>query len=203
MRVQAGKGPLGRVLSVVSVPPILLSLQEHNGETGTRLQLWPPPAVHKAASSPPPYTLNEKRTLPRILFGDFLISPPSPSVTLRERIPATKGSVTWQLSQKAFMPVTQRGAGIYFPCPPSSFHPRGPHKTHPGAYKKSTVFAFSAASRFPSYANNFPQTRKRELPVLLSIVRAKGAVCCTPLHNSHIYMLTLHYGGKYHLFPQR
>lgn len=63
--LQAGKGTLGRVLPMVSIPPILLSLQAQNGKTGRRPQLWPPPAIHRPdpPSPPSPQSCGE-RTLP-------------------------------------------------------------------------------------------------------------------------------------------
>lgn len=68
-------------LCLVSVPAILLSLQAHNGKTGTWLQFWPPPAVHTPAYSPPLYTLSaeiKKGTLLLLLSSSsYHKNPPS------------------------------------------------------------------------------------------------------------------------------
>lgn len=121
------------------------------------------------------------------LFSPTLfISQDSPSIYESERIPATKGSVTWQPSQKASMPVTQQGAGIYFSHPPPCFILEAPSPTQepkrnllsllsqlpPSSWVKKTIFHKQEKENFLSFC-------------LLG--RPKGAVYCTPLHDACLY----------------
>lgn len=82
-----------------------------------QLQLGPP-AIHRPASSTPPHipwAVREELCLSSSPALSSLSCHKSfpPSVRLRTWIPVTEGSVAWQPSQKAFMALTQHGAGIY------------------------------------------------------------------------------------------
>lgn len=114
-----------------------------------------------------------------VLSSSYHGSPP-PFASLREDT-CDQRPVTWQPSQKAFMPVARQGAGIYFPrLPPvSSSRPLAP----PRSLKEIHCPCFLSCLPLPCKKNNISQKRKRELPVLLSVVQAKGGVYCTPLRG--------------------
>lgn len=78
------------------------------------------------------------------------------------------------------MIVTRQGAGIYFP-------PSAPRfiLAPPRSLKEIHCPCFLSCLPFPRVRKTiFHKKRAGKLPVLLSVVQAKGAVYCTPLHDS-------------------
>lgn len=90
---------------------------------------------------------------------------------------------------KAFMPVARQGAGIYFPHPPvSSSRPLAP----PRSLKEIHCPCFLSCLPLPELGKQYStKLKKRELPVLLSVVQAKSAVYCTPPRESCFYAYRL------------
>lgn len=126
-----------------------------------------------------------------------LSAPPSSPASVREpegEDTCDQKPVTWQPSQKAFMIVTRQGAGIYFPPVRSPFHPLGPPGSAREPKRKSTVLAFSAASRFPSREKHNSTQKKKSRQTSCPFVRFlpdKGAVYCTPPRDSCIHTRSL------------
>lgn len=151
--LQAGKDTPGRMLWVVSIVPILLSLQAPEGNTGRRSQLIPPPLWASPSSSHP-------------RSGPSLWEPEAED-TCDQR------PVTWQPSQKASMPVARQGAGIYFPYPPvSSSRPLAP----PGSLKEIHCPCFLSCLLLPKLGKQYSTNEKKRTSC--PFVCCAGQRCC-------------------------
>lgn len=194
MCLQAGKGTPGRVLYVVSIAPILLSLQAQDGKTGGRPQLWPPPAAHRPDPLLPLHltlkaVVKELCPSPSLVPPLLLISRESPSICEPEgEDTCDQKPVTWQPSQKAFMPVARQGAGIYFPhhpLPVSSSRPLAP----PRSLKEIHRPCFLSCLPLPELGKQYSTKERKRTSC--PFVRCAGQRCCL-LHSTAWFLFNAH-----------